>query len=311
MGPVKGSANMRNTIKEENDRFRMEPHLKRGQDLTAIATLAGGIAHQFNNALFVITASLELLEMKLPRDAGGAAHIKPMRDSAFRMAQLTRQLLYYARGGSYQVEPISLSDLVREKLALLRRDLESFIQVKTDLQSDCWKVQADGIQIQAILSALLSNSVEAMDGEGRIKIACRNKMLTGKEAEGAPALTPGPYVCMTIDDSGKGMDEETRKRVFEPFFTTKFVGRGLGLAAVYGIVKNHNGWIAVQSQPGRGTTVDIYLPAVLDAQESVSRSATAARPAHVRVKKPRKVPAYAPASGFETHDASHKGHLHV
>ena len=113
-----------------------------------------------------------------------------------------------------------------------------------------------------VLSAVLSNAAEAIEGNGRIKITCRNELITKEDAKAFPGLFPGPYVILTIVDSGRGMNEVTKKRVFEPFFTTKGVGRGLGLAAVYGIVKNYGGWISVESQIDRGTRVCIYLPAV-------------------------------------------------
>ncbi|MBI4965317.1 MAG: PAS domain S-box protein [Desulfobacterales bacterium] len=278
----------------EKDGLELEARLKQAQKMAAIATLAGGIAHQFNNALFVITASLELLEMKAPQNADSATYIETMKTSAFRMAQLTSQLLDYARGGSYQVKPVSLSDLVREKLPLLQRDLKSSIQVETHLQSDVWKIKADSTQMRAVLSALVTNSIEAMNGEGRIKIVCRNEVLSATETKSVPVLAPGRYVSMVIEDNGKGMDEETRKRAFEPFFTTKFVGRGLGLAAVYGIVKNHDGWIALESQLGRGTMVRIHFPVVLEAREEKTCESEAAKPARgSRLERPREAPAYA------------------
>jgi PAS domain S-box-containing protein len=286
----------------EKDRLELEARLIQAQKMAAIATLAGGIAHQFNNALFVITASLELLEMRVPKVTNGANYIETMKQSAFRMAQLTSQLLDYARGGSYQVKPISLSDLVREKLPLLRCGLNSSIQVEADLQKDVWKIKADSTQMQAVLSALVANSVEALDGEGRIKIVCRNEILSGTETESAPVLAPGPYVRIVIEDSGKGMDEETRKRAFEPFFTTKFVGRGLGLAAVYGIVKNHDGWISVQSQSGRGTSVRIHLPALLDARERRACGLNAPKPARGHLKRVLEAPAYAQMAVEDTQE---------
>lgn len=280
----------------EKDRLESESRLKQAQKMAAIATLAGGIAHQFNNALFVITASLELLEMKVPEAANCATHIETAKTSAFKMAQLTSQLLDYARGGSYQVKPVSLSALVRDKLPLLQRNLKSAIQVETHLEGDVWKIKADWTQMQAVLSALVTNAVEAMDGKGRIKIVCRNEVLAATETKSFPVMVPGPYVSLVVEDNGKGMDEETRKRAFEPFFTTKFVGRGLGLAAVYGIVKNHDGWIALESQAGRGTTVRIHFPAVLEARKKKSSASKAAKPARAsRLERPFEAPAYAQA----------------
>ena len=131
-----------------------------------------------------------------------------------------------------------------------------------DLPRDIFNVEIDLVQMQMVLSAVVVNSSEAMEGKGRICIACENKALTNETVENYPELKPGDYACLTVTDDGMGMDEEIRNRMFEPFFTTKFQGRGLGMAAVYGIVKNHDGWISVVSEKGQGTTVEIYLPGI-------------------------------------------------
>jgi signal transduction histidine kinase len=150
---------------------------------------------------------------------------------------------------------------------LLQHTLDPSIQIETRLPADILKTKGDTSQFLMILSAVLSNAAEAMEGNGRIAIACRNELITKEKAKAFPGLlSPGPYVILTVEDSGRGMDEKTRKRIFEPFFTTKLVGRGLGLAAVYGIVKNHGGWISVESLVGRGTTVSISLPATIDVE---------------------------------------------
>jgi two-component system cell cycle sensor histidine kinase/response regulator CckA len=156
---------------------------------------------------------------------------------------------------------------VRDTLPLLQHTLDPSIKIESHLPADILKTKGDTSQFLMILSAVLSNAAEAMEGNGRIRIACRNKLMTKEKAKVFPGLLlPGPYVILTIEDSGSGMDEKTIKRVFEPFYTTKLVGRGLGLAAVYGIVKNHGGWITVESKVGRGTTVSIYLPAISDVE---------------------------------------------
>ena len=123
-------------------------------------------------------------------------------------------------------------------------------------------INADNAQMQMVLSAILANSNEAIEDEGLIRITAENKNLDEDSAKQHPGLEPGYYVCLTVEDDGRGMDEETRRGIFEPFFTTKFQGRGMGMAAVYGIVKNHDGWIYVDSELGKGTTVRIYLPAI-------------------------------------------------
>jgi PAS domain S-box-containing protein len=252
----------------EELRLKLESQLRQAQKMEAIATLAGGIAHQFNNALSAITLNLDLLEMGVPGDENIVKHIESMRNSAHRMIQLTGQLLAYSRGGKYQAKNISLNDFVRDTLPLLQHSLKPSVYVETDLPHGVWRIRGDLIQMQMVLSAILANSSEAIGKEGRIQITCRNEIVTEEKARDFPGLKHGAYVNLKIEDNGKGMDEETRSRVFEPFFTTKFQGRGLGMAAAYGIVKNHNGWISIESQPGRGTIVRIYLPAILEVDKN-------------------------------------------
>jgi len=127
---------------------------------------------------------------------------------------------------------------------------------------DILNVEADRTQMQMALLAIVANANEAIEGPGRIRISIRQMDLDQESIKDHPGLTPGPYVCLSIEDDGKGMDEETRRRIFDPFFTTHFMGRGLGMAAVYGIIKGHDGWISVDSEPGKGTVVRIYLPAI-------------------------------------------------
>ncbi len=241
---------------------KIEWQQQEAQKMDAIAKLAGGIAHQFNNELSVIVGTLDMLEMDVPKDEKTSQYIASIRKSAGRMEQLTTQLLAYARGGNYEGREISLSDFVRHTLPLLQHTLDPSIALETSLPDVILKTRGDSSQFLMVLSAVLSNAAEAIEGNGRIKIACRNELITKKDAGVFPGLFPGPYVTLTIEDSGRGMDDATQKRVFEPFFTTKGVGRGLGLAAVYGIVKNYGGWISVESQINRGTRVCIYLPAV-------------------------------------------------
>jgi PAS domain S-box-containing protein len=248
--------------KTEEERKKLEARLGRTQKMEAIGKLAGGIAHQFNNGLYAITGNLDLLEMNFPGNEKVADYTREMKNSTRRMTRLTAQLLAYARGGKYQAETISLSDFVKDTLPLVRHTIDSAISVDTDLPPGIFNVKADLTQMQMTLSAVLSNAAEAMDGKGQIRIVCRNTIITDETAVDFSELKPGNYICLTITDDGKGMDEETKTRIFEPFFTTGFEGRGLGMAAVYGIVKSHDGWIAVDSELGKGTIVKIYLPAV-------------------------------------------------
>ncbi|MDM8543650.1 response regulator [Desulfococcaceae bacterium HSG9] len=247
----------------EKDRLNLERQTQRAQKMETVATLAGGIAHQFNNALFVITGNIELMEEDNPFDDNTAEKLRIIKDSADRMAHLTRQLLAYSGGGKYRTQIMSLSTLLKEAMPLVKYSLDSTVSADTD---NCVKLHLEvyPTQIQLALSAVLTNASEAMRrGEkGHIRVDCRKFTLTEKDAGDFPNLRLGDYACLTITDDGRGMDEKTRVRVFEPFFTTKFQGRGLGMAAVHGIINNHDGQITVASESGQGTTVKIYLPTV-------------------------------------------------
>jgi PAS domain S-box-containing protein len=259
---IDGSISKLAVCRDITDVKKMELQLQQANKMEAIGTLAGGIAHQFNNVLSVITGNIDLLEMDFPGDETVANYTRAMKDSARRMTQLTTQLLAYARGGKFHAKTVLFSDFVRETLPLLKHTWGSAIDVDTDLLLGIMNVKADLTQMQMVLSAVLTNASEAMEGKGRIRVTCIDKIITDETVGDFPGLTPGNYVNLTIVDDGKGMDKETRALIFEPFFTTKFTGRGLGMAAAYGVIKNHDGWISVESEPGKGTEVQIYLPAV-------------------------------------------------
>jgi CheY-like chemotaxis protein len=158
---------------------------------------------------------------------------------------------------------------------LLQHTLDSSIRVESDLPDDILKTKGDSSQLLMILSIILSNASEAIESDGHINIACSNYRITQQEAINFPGLSPGMYVRLKVEDNGRGMDEKVTARVFEPFFSTKFLGRGLGLAAVYGIVKNHGGWISINSQLNRGTCVCIFLPAVSNLEQTEVQSSAA------------------------------------
>jgi signal transduction histidine kinase len=246
----------------ETEKIELTAKLQQIQKMKAIATLAGGIAHQFNNAISVIVGNIELLCFEKPEFEKNNTILDPIRHSANRMTQLTDQLLAYARGGKFQVEEISIGDFISSTLPLIQYNIKSTVGVKTDIPHDLLRIKADLIQMQMVMSAIISNASEAIDSTGCIQIIGRNIEITPENSKDFGGLKPGPYICLKIEDNGKGMDEETRKRVFEPFFTTKFTGRGLGMAAAYGIIKNHDGWISISSNLGKGTTVFFYLPTI-------------------------------------------------
>ncbi len=258
-------------FKDISEKKKLEAQLQQTQKMEAIATLAGGVAHQFNNALTSITGHTGLLEMEYPYDEKIVDYAKAMKQSALRMAHLTSQLLAYARGGKYNPRPTALSVFVTDTLPLLEHTLGRGIRIETDLPLDVSNVEVDSTQMQMVLSAILANANEAIEGPGRIRVSTRNIDVDQKLIKDLQGLKPGPYVCLSIEDDGKGMDEETKRRIFDPFFTTHFIGRGLGMASVYGIIRNHDGAITVDSELGKGTVVRIYLPAICPPGPGIGR----------------------------------------
>ena len=246
----------------DEERMKVEKQLQQIQRIETVAELAGGIAHEFNNALCGITGNIDLLHMKLPQDKDILDYIEGIKASTARMSDRTSQLLAYARRGKYHPRSVSINDIMTDTLHLIHREMSPAIQLETLLAKDIPNTNADLMQMQMATSAVLYNASEAIEDQGRIRI-----VTSGEEADEAfvkhhHTLTPGLYTCLTVEDNGRGMNEETRNRIFEPFFSTKFEGRGLGMASVYGIVKNHNGWVSVYSEEGKGTVVRIYLPAI-------------------------------------------------
>jgi len=248
--------------RDVTEQKRTEQRLLKSEKMEAIATLAGGIAHKFNNALSAITGNADLLDLEFPGDDKIKRYVTPMKESAHQMAHLSAQLLAYARGGKYNPEIISPTDFVKDTLPLIEHTIDPDIRIETDLPSDIMSIDADNTQMQMVLSAIIANSNDAIEDKGHIRIRAKDMEIDEGFVKAHPALRTGPYIALTLEDDGRGMDEETKNRIFEPFFTSHFMGRGLGMAAVYGIIRNHDGWITVDSELGRGTKVVIYLPAI-------------------------------------------------
>jgi PAS domain S-box-containing protein len=244
------------------DTERLEAQLLESMKMEAIGILAGGIAHEFNNALEGVTGNIELLQMSLPEDGMVKNYADSMKISTRRMVNLTNQLLAYAGGGKYQSKIVSLNNFVKETLPILQHGIDSSIYVEMNLSEDALYVKADLTQMQMVLSAILINASEAIDGKGKIRLSTKLVNIEEGFLKTNPGSKLGPHICIVIDDDGRGMNEATQSKIFEPFFTTKFQGRGLGMASVYGIVKHHDGWISIDSKIGKGTEVRIYLPAV-------------------------------------------------
>ncbi len=248
------------TIHDISDRKRLEEQTRKISKMEALATLAGGIAQHFNNALSVITAHNGILEMNFPDNQEVMRCVKPMKQAADRMANLTQQLLACGLGGRYNPTEILISDHVKSILLSARGDIPDSVQLTFKSAPDLPRVTADSRQISMALSAVIENAIEAVEGAGVVRIRCQRETLNAAFQDEHTKCAPGSYVCLEVEDNGKGMDPETLERIFDPFFTTHFVGRGLGLSAAYGIVKNHNGFISIESEIQSGTAVRLYLP---------------------------------------------------
>ncbi len=245
----------------------LEAKLRQAQKLEAVGRLAGGVAHDFNNILTAILGVADLLLQDLPPEDRRRGDVLDILDAAHRAAGLTRQLLAFSRQQVLTLERLDLSALVTDGQRLLRRVLGEHIHITTSLDPALGAVEADPGQLEQVLLNLAVNARDAMPNGGRLTITTTNVELDATRSEPHFEVTPGPYVMLAITDTGVGMDRDTQAHAFEPFFTTKAVGRGtgLGLATVYGIVKQNRGYIWVQSEAGAGTTFTIYLPRIQEA----------------------------------------------
>jgi two-component system cell cycle sensor histidine kinase/response regulator CckA len=249
------------TYEDVTETRKLESQLRHVTKMEAIGTLAGGIAHDFNNLLMAIQGNASLMALDIDRSHPFYERIKNIQQYVQSGADLTKQLLGFARGGKYEVKATDLNKLIEKSSEMFGRTKKE-ITINLECQEDIWVVEADQGQIEQVLLNLYVNSWQAMPGGGSLYIKTENVTLDRNNMK-PYYLDPGNYVKISVTDTGIGMDESTRKRIFDPFFTTKEMGRGtgLGLASVYGIIKNHGGYIDVYSVKGKGTTIELYLPA--------------------------------------------------
>ncbi|MBX3158293.1 MAG: response regulator [Deltaproteobacteria bacterium] len=268
--------------KAEDARRALEAQMLHVQKLDSLGLLAGGIAHDFNNLLVGVLTNADVALRKLGAGSPAAGSIEQIRVAAMRAAELCHQMLAYTGRGDVTVEVVDLDDIVRELAQLMRASVHKSALVRTELAARLPRIAGDPTQLRQVVMNLITNASDALGGlPGSIAVSTGVRELTAEDLEGdctKQRPPPGRYAHVEVTDTGCGMSPETIARMFDPFFTTKISGRGLGLAAVLGIVRSHRGAILVRSAPGKGTTCGVHLP--------VSEPLAAAAPAAAAVPVP-------------------------
>jgi len=258
---IRMRASLENTQQEQK---KLEERLRQAHKMEAVGRLAGGVAHDFNNLLTIIRGNSDLLKDREGADAFHQKCVDQIQKAAGRAVSMTRQLLAFSRMQVLQPRVIDLNGVVGEMGKMLPRLIGEHIEYTFTPDQKLATVKADPGQIEQVILNLAVNARDAMPMGGKLSVLTANVLMDGAEAAKRPPMTPGPYILLSVTDTGHGMDDATKAHIFEPFFTTKEVGKGtgLGLATVYGVVKQSGGFIWVDSSPGVGTTFEIYLPQV-------------------------------------------------
>lgn len=247
----------------EEEREKMQAQLIQAQKMESIGTLAGGVAHDFNNLLTTIQGYAQLAMMSLKESDPFYENFKEIHQASVRAAKLTRQLLLFSRQQPMDLHSITLNEIVDNLMKMLKRLIGEDITVQADLDPNLWTNMADPGNMEQVIMNLVVNARDAMPEEKKITIKTENVDIDEGYCEIYKYAHPGKFVCLSVEDIGVGMDKENIQHIFDPFFTTKGIGKGtgLGLSVVYGIVKQHEGWINVYSELGRGSVFKVYLPA--------------------------------------------------
>lgn len=266
-------------IRDVTEKKQLEMQVQHAQKLETLGVLAGGIAHDFNNLLMVILGNAELAGLSLPPDSPARESIGQIETAATRAADLCKQMLAYSGKGKVVVRPLDLSGLVKEMADLLEIAVAKKGTLTYELAEDLPAIEADAAQMQQVVMNLITNAADAVEqGQGEVKVQTRAMAADAEFLSHCyrdNSVPEGLYVCLEVSDNGCGMDAETQARIFDPFFTTKFTGRGLGMAAVLGIIRGHRGAIHVQSTLERGTTIRVLFPPSVQAPRGFAKEAPA------------------------------------
>jgi PAS domain S-box-containing protein len=250
------------SVVDLSERKRLEEQLQQAQKMESIGNLAGGIAHDFNNILFPIVGMSELLMEDLPDGSIEQENAGEIYRAGMRGSELVKQILAFSRRSEHRMIPVRIQQILKEVFRLVRATIPSDIDIIRTVQKDCGLVMADAVQVHQVCINLITNAFHAVENDGgKITVGLKETQVNG-DGDLESAMAPGRYVRLTVSDTGYGMDSATMEKVFEPYFTTKEQGKGtgLGMAVVYGIVKEHKGDIRIASQPGQGTTVEVFFP---------------------------------------------------
>jgi PAS domain S-box-containing protein len=279
-GPDRTLDGFEMVVEDLTERRALEAQLRQAQKMEAIGQLAGGVAHDFNNLLTAVLTSCDLLGAELPEDSPLRDDVDAICSAGQRGAELTRKLLAFSRKQPLELRTVSLATVANDFLAMGRRVVPEDVNVAVHVDAPDTTAHADSGALEQILMNLVTNARDATPAGGRILIEVGRRALDEEHRRVYGWGRPGEYVTLTVSDTGSGMDAVTQRRIFEPFFTTKPVGQGtgLGMAMVYGLVKQHEGYVHVYSEVGQGTAVRVYLPAV------TGQGAEPARPARLEMR---------------------------
>ncbi len=246
------------------DKKHLEAQLHQSQKLESIGNLAAGIAHDFNNLLTVIIGNSDLVRLKLKSHDELKDLLDDVISASEKASELTQKMLLFSRKGAMNFNPVNINECISNLKNILQRIIGENITIQTDLAPDIELVKADQNNIEQVILNIAANARDAMPDGGTLSITTKNVTITNKNQSIISHSVPGKYIVMSIEDEGIGMTQGIVNKIFDPFFTTKVVGKGtgMGLSVVYGIVKKHNGWINVYSEPGQGTAFKVYLPAL-------------------------------------------------